>query len=571
MYNIKVGGLIMKFSKYVYERPNIEKIGIELQVLIDEFKKANAKRQIEIIYESFKVIDNLSSMGTIASIRHSINTKDEFYVKEQEYFDENAPLLQKYFNEFNLLAFNSPYKKELEKAFGKYFFDQIEVSLKAFDEKMIPLMIEENKLSTEYDKLIASAQIEFEGKTYTLTQMSPFLQHINRDTRHKAQLKVSNFFKENEAKIDELYDKLVKVRHEMALAKGYENFIELGYYRMGRTDYNSEDVYKYREQIKEVVVPAVSKLHKRKAKRLGIKALKSYDTINFLSGNPTPKGNKDELVSAAKVMYKEMSKETDEFFNFMLKRDLFDLESKPGKRGGGYCTYIPTYESPFIFANFNGTAHDVDVLTHEAGHAFQVYSSRKHIPSQRWSGMEGAEIHSMSMEFFAWPWIPLFFKEDSEKYYFTHLSGAISFLPYGALVDEFQHEVYKNPHLTPDERKQTWRRLEKIYLPNKDYDDDHFMEKGTYWFRQGHIFSVPFYYIDYTLAQVLAFQYWILNREDHEKAWNSYYKLCTLGGTKGFVSLIKESGLKNPFVDGTIKKTIKPLMEFLDSVDDMKL
>ncbi len=561
----------MKFNEYVYKRPNIEEIGNKLQVLIEEFGKSDAQRQIEIMSEFFKFTDDFSSMATIASIRHSIDTKDEFYINEQEYLDENGPLLQNYFYSFSMSAFNSPHRKELEKEFGTYFFDQIEVGLKAFDEKMVPLMIEENKLSTEYDKLIASAQIEFDGKVYTLTQMSPFTQHVNREIRHKAQLKVSAFFEENETKIDEIYDKLVKVRHEMALVKSYENFIELGYYKMGRTDYNSEDVYKYREQIKEVVVPAVSKLHKRKAKRLGIKDLKSYDTINFLSGNPTPKGNKDELVSAAKVMYKEMSKETDEFFKFMLKHDLFDLESKPGKRGGGYCTYIPTYESPFIFANFNGTAHDVDVLTHEAGHAFQVYSSRHHIPSQRWPGMEGAEIHSMSMEFFAWPWIPLFFKEDSEKYYFTHLAGAISFLPYGALVDEFQHEVYKNPNMTPEERKQTWRRLEKIYLPNKDYDDDHFMEKGTYWFRQGHIFSAPFYYIDYTLAQVLAFQYWILNRENHEKAWNSYYKLCTLGGTKGFVGLIKKSGLNNPFVDGTIKKTIKPLMEFLDSVDDMKL
>ena len=561
----------MKFSDYRYERPNIEQVGQQLQALIEQFKVADAQEQINIIRQSFDLFDEVGSMATIASIRHSVDTNDAFYLEERKYLDENGPLLSKYTNELDMLAFNSPHRDALVKAFGQHFFDQIEVGLKAFDEKMIPLFIEENKLSTQYDKLIAGAQIEFDGKTYTLTQMSPFIQHIDRDIRHQAQLKVSAFFEDNEKAIDDIYDKLVKVRHEMALIKGYENFIELGYYRMGRTDYNHKDVYQYREQIKEVVVPAVSKLQKRKSTRLGIKDLKSYDTIAFLSGNPTPKGSKDDLVNAAKVMYKEMSKETDEFFTFMLKHDLFDLESKPGKRGGGYCTFIPKYESPFIFANFNGTAHDVDVLTHEAGHAFQIYSSKHHIPSQRWPGMEGAEIHSMSMEFFAWPWIPSFFKEDAEKYYFTHLSGAISFLPYGALVDEFQHEVYANPTMTPDERKATWRRLEKIYLPTKDYDDDTFMEKGTYWYRQGHIFSSPFYYIDYTLAQVLAFQYWILNQDNHEKAWQSYYKLCTLGGTKGFVGLIKASGLNSPFVDGTIKKTIKPLMSFLDGIDDTKL
>lgn len=561
----------MKFKDYQYQRPDVDALGKQLQQLIEDFKGADAAKQIKIIRQSFKLLDDVSSMSTIASIRHSVDTNDEFYLQERKFIDERFPELSKYTNAFNMLAFESPHREALVEAFGQHYFDQIEVGLKSFDEKMIPLFVEQNKLSTEYDKLIAGAQIEFDGKTYTLTQMSPFIQHVDRDIRHRAQLKVSAFFEENEKAIDDIYDKLVKVRHEMALIKGYENYIELGYYRMGRTDYNDKDVYNYREQIKKVVVPAVMKLHERKSKRLGIKDLKSYDTIAFLSGNPTPKGTKDDLVNAAKVMYKEMSKETDEFFTFMLKHDLFDLESKPGKRGGGYCTFIPKYESPFIFANFNGTSHDVDVLTHEAGHAFQVYSSRHHIPSQRWPGMEGAEIHSMSMEFFAWPWIPSFFKEDAEKYYFTHLSGAISFLPYGALVDEFQHEVYKNPTMTPDERKATWRRLEKIYLPMKDYDDDYFMEKGTYWYRQGHIFSSPFYYIDYTLAQVLAFQYWILNRENHEKAWKSYYKLCTLGGTKGFVGLIEASGLESPFIDGTIEKTIKPLMAFLDSIDDTKL
>src|SRR5690606_28092373 len=197
-----------------------------------------------------------------------------------------------------------------------------------------------------------------------------------------------------------------------------------------------------------------------------------------------------------------------------------------GKQGGGYCTYIPEYKSPFIFANFNGTSHDVDVLTHEAGHAFQVYSSRDLLPEYRWPTMEAAEIHSMSMEFLAWPWIDQFFLEDTPKYKFNHLAGAISFLPYGVLVDEFQHHIYEKPGLTPDERKALWRKLEKKYMPFKDYGDDAFMEKGTYWLRQGHIFSAPFYYIDYTLAQVCAFQYWIKHQANRKEALESYLKLC---------------------------------------------
>ena len=308
------------------------------------------------------------------------------------------------------------------------------------------------------------------------------------------------------------------------------------------------------------------------AKRLGIENPKSYDlALSFLSGNPTPKGDRAWQVERAKKMYDEMSPETSEFFNFMLDRELLELDSKPGKQGGGYCTYIPEYRSPFIFANFNGTSHDVDVLTHEAGHAFQVYQSRDLVAEYRWPTMEAAEIHSMSMEFLAWPWIDQFFLEDTEKYKFNHLAGSVSFLPYGVLVDEFQHHIYEKPELTPDERKTLWRTLEKKYMPFKDYGDDAFLEKGTYWFRQGHIFGAPFYYIDYTLAQVCAFQYWIKHQENRKEALDSYLALCRLGGSKSFLGLLESAHLENPFKKGTVSKIVKPIKAYLDAVDDTKL
>jgi len=266
-----------------------------------------------------------------------------------------------------------------------------------------------------------------------------------------------------------------------------------------------------------------------------------------------------------------MSPETGEFINFMMDKDLLELDAKPGKQGGGYCTYFPTYRSPFIFANFNGTSGDVDVLTHEAGHAFQVYSSRDNIPSYRWPTLEAAEIHSMSMEFLAWPWINKFFEEDTDKYKFNHLASSLTFLPYGVAVDEFQVGIYENPTMSPDERKSLWRSIEKKYLPFKDYDDDAFLEKGTFWYRQGHIFGVPFYYIDYTLAQVCAFQYWVKSQEDHKKAFENYLALCKLGGSKSFVNLLESSKLENPFKDGTVAKIAKPIKAYLDSIDDSKL
>ena len=563
----------MKFNEYKYRRPDLDKVKKDLETNISLIgTNQSFETEQKAVQKVYEINDSIDSQATLVSIRNSLNTKDEFYEKEQEFFDENGPILQEYEHTFYQNLLKSSHRKALEKVMGTLVFERAELAQKTFKSEIIPDLQKENKLSTEYGKLIASAEIEFKGGTYNLSQMAPFIQDKDRETRHQAQLVVSKFFEENEKKIDDIYDNMVKVRHKIAKTLGYENFIQLGYDRFGRTDYNHKDVATYRDQIFEDIVPLVSKLTERKAKRLGITSPKSYDlALSFLSGNPTPKGDKNWLVDKAKTMYNEMSKETSEFFNFMVERDLLDLDSKPGKQGGGYCTYIPEYKSPFIFANFNGTSHDVDVLTHEAGHAFQVYSSRELSPEYRWPTMEAAEIHSMSMEFLAWPWIDQFFLEDTEKYKFNHLAGAVSFLPYGVLVDEFQHEIYGNPALTPEERKVLWRKLEKKYMPFKDYGDDDFMNKGTYWFRQGHIFGSPFYYIDYTLAQVCAFQYWILSQEDRKKALDSYLALCKLGGSKSFVDLVETAKLKNPFVKGTVKKIVEPIRAYLDQVDDTKL
>ena len=562
----------MKFKDFKYVRPDLDKLKSELMALIEQMSDEHTFEEVYNAYLEFdKLGEDLQSMASIASIRYSINTKDEFYKEERDFYNVEMPNLMPLFHQISLILYNSKHRAKLEEKLGKLMFEQTALSLKTFKPEIVPLLQEENKLSTEYSQLMSGAEIEFDGKVLNLSQMAPYVTHIDRDVRREAQLAVSGWMAQHEAEIDRIYDGMVKVRHQIALDLGYENYVQLGYDRMGRTDYGPADVKAYRDQIYEEVVPIVNELQARKAKRLGIEDPKSYDlAISFLSGNPTPKGDRPWMVERAKKMYEEMSPETGEFFNFMLRHELLELDSKPGKSGGGYCTYIPSHRAPFIFANFNGTSHDVDVLTHEAGHAFQVYSSRDLISSYRWPTMEAAEIHSMSMEFFAWPWIDKFFLEDTEKYKFSHLAGAISFLPYGVTVDEFQHWVYENPEATPNERKQAWRRIELKYLPHRDYGVDEFLSKGTYWFRQGHIFGSPFYYIDYTLAQVVAFQYWVKDQKDHKKAWDNYVSLCKLGGSYSFLGLLEQVGLDNPFVKGTVKRVAKPIKEYLDSVDDSK-
>jgi len=564
----------MKFNEYKYEHLDLEKIKKEFSELIKSFEKAeNVEGQVNAFDEIIKLRNHIETMQTLVSVRHSIDTNDEFYDKENEYMDEISPILFGFTNDFYKALVNSKFKDELIQKYGKFLFDLAENTLKTFSPEIIPDAQEENRLSSKYSKLIASAKIDFDGKELNLSQMVPYTQSKDRNVRIEAAKKVAQFFSENQDEFDDIYDSLVKVRTRMAQKMGYKNFVEFGYKQLSRLEYDAKMVEGYRKQVLENIVPLHTELRERQGKRLGVDKLKFYDeAIKFNSGNADPHGSPEWILNNGKTMYKELSKETDEFFTFMTENNLLDLLSKKGKMSGGYCTYIPEHKAPFIFANFNGTSHDIDVLTHEAGHAFQVYQSRGfEVPEYLWPSYEACEIHSMSMEFLTWPWMDLFFENDTDKYKFIHLSEALLFIPYGVTVDEFQHWVYENPEATPKERREKWIEIEKKYLPTRDYGEVEELKNGIFWFRQGHIFSSPFYYIDYTLAQVCAFQFWIKSRENREKAWQDYLNLCKLGGSKPFFELMKSANLKNPFEEGTLAFVIPKIKEYLDNVDDMNL
>ena len=563
----------MKFKDYVYERPDLKRITERFEILLEEFKDSQTlDQQNNILRQINEVRNNIETMSSLVHIRHSIDTKDEFYERENNFMDENEPKIEKLTFKFYKELVKSKFRDELEELWGEQIFNLAELHIQTFSEEIMDDLVAENKLITEYNKLIASAQLEFKGDIRNLSDMRPFLESKDRLTRKSASETMWGFFQKNESEFDRIYDELVKRRHKMAKTLGFSNYVEMGYKKLGRTDYNSKMVENYRKQVYEDLVPLVSDLNDRQKKRLGLEDMNYYDELlEYNTGNATPHGDSDWIIENGMKMYKELSSETDKFFTFMKDRELLDLLSKKGKMAGGYCTIIPDYRSPFIFSNFNGTSGDIDVLTHEAGHAFQFYMSMDYeLPEYRFPTLEACEIHSMSMEFLTWPWMELFFKDESEKYKFSHLSGAISFIPYGVTVDEFQHYVYENPEASPDERKSKWRQIEKKYLPFKNYDESEFLDRGTYWFKQGHIFGNPFYYIDYTLAQVCAFQFWIKNKEDEKTAWKDYLRLCKAGGSKSFLGLVELSDLENPFVDGTIKKTVKPLSDFLNSIDDSK-
>ncbi len=563
----------MKFEQYHYERPDKEQVLSTLKEFNEQLISAESFEIFRETFEKYNKYRNwYSTLSVLVEIRNSVDTTDEFYDKENDFWNEFMPLVTAETSKISKTIYNSKYKEKLQQLLGKHYFDLLEAELKTFNDEIIEDLIEENKLVSEYTKLTSSAQIFFDGEERNLSGMAKYTQHEDREVRTKAANLVANFFNDNLEKYDDRYDRMIKVRHKIANKLGFKNFVDLAYLRLMRTEYSSKEVAGYREQIFKEIVPLVEELKKSQAKRLGLDSLKFQDEgVMFKTGNPTPKGGRDFLVQNATTMYRELSDETGEFFDFMLEKNLLDLDTKKGKAGGGYCTYIADYRSPFIFANFNGTPHDVEVLTHEAGHAFQVFRSRDvQVPEYIWPTYEACEIHSMSMEFLTWPWMDLFFEEDTEKFKYYHIAGSLKFLPYGVTVDEFQHIVYENPELTPAERRAKWRETERKYLPSRNYEEVPLLENGMFFYRQGHLFSSPFYYIDYTLAQVCAFQFWKKANEDTKKAWAEYLHLCNLGGTKPFLQLVKEANLENPFTLGTIANVVPALKEYLESVDASK-
>jgi M3 family oligoendopeptidase len=562
------------FENYTYKRPNLEEVTEKFNLALENLKNApSAAEQNKVMMEINQIRNDLGTMFNLCYIRHSIDTNDEFYKNEQDYMDEIQPEVEGLVTQYYRVLVDSKFRPELEDKWGKQLFALAEGQLKTFIPEIVPLLQKENRLSTEYTKLMASAKIVFEGEERTLAQLEPFTESTDRVIRKSANEAKFGFMVEHETEFDRIYDELVKVRTEIAKTLGFKNFVELGYYRMMRTDYNAEMVANFRNQVKDFIVPIATKLKERQQERIGLDKLKYYDEgFKFQTGNAVPKGTPEWIIENGQKMYEDLSVETGIFFRFMQENNLMDLVAKKGKAGGGYCTFIENYKAPFIFSNFNGTSGDIDVLTHEAGHAFQVYSSRDfEIPEYAWPTYEACEIHSMSMEFFTWPWMDLFFKEDTDKYKFSHLSDALLFLPYGVSVDEFQHWVYENPEATPKERKLQWREIEKKYLPHKDYDGNEYLENGGFWQRQGHIFNSPFYYIDYTLAQICAFQFWKRSRENQEEAWTDYVKLCKLGGSMSFTKLVEAANLISPFEAGCVESVVGVIESWLNSVDDKKL
>ena len=556
-----------KFTELAYERPDLESLKKTVADMTEKIGQAkNAETVLDIIMDYDRLSRHYMTLFTIAQIRNTINTKDEFYDQEIEWLSEQMPLLSPLEVAFSDAVAGSPFRNEIESRLGKQYFAGIDLQKKMFCEKNIPLMQRESKLTLEYQKMMAACRIEFDGQELNLYGIQKYFEHEDRQVRAAAFKAYSDFYHSNEKRLEEIWDELISIRNEMGRNLGFENFIPLAYMQQGRTDYGMEEVASFREQVRQELVPLCSRLYEAQAKRLKIDHVMAYDEKwIFPDGNPLPAGDDDFMVAQARKMYHDMSRETGEFIDFMIDHELMDLKNKPGKASTGYMTALPDHLAPFVFSCFNGTIFDMQVLTHELGHAFAGYMAMRSQPIADYfsESTDIAEIHSMSMEQFAYPYAEMFFGDDADKFRFSHLQQAITFVPFGVAVDEFQHICYAHPELSPKERTYEWHKLEEKYMPWRRYENDEFMERGGYWYHKLHIYLYPFYYINYTLTTMGAMEFKKKNAEDHQKAWEDYMNLCKVGGSMSYLETLKLANLAIPFEAGSVKRAVSYAAEIL--------
>lgn len=560
----------MKFADISYTRADFDAAARFYASAAERLSAAGSFEEAEAVFlevEDFSA--KFDTALTVANIRHDIDTRDEFYDAEVAYIDEHAPELEEYVQRWQDALLRTPYRAAFEEKYNRVMFLNAEIDARTFSPEIVPELQRENALTTEYSKLLAGAQIPFEGGVYTLSQLTPIKQDADASRRAAAWAAEDAWYAEHAESLDAIYAELVMLRDKMGRKLGHDGYIPLGYDRMQRNCYDKADVERFRAAVVDYIVPIAYSVYETVAKRLGKSLPMGYAdcAMWFTDGNARPVGTPEDILEAGRSFYHELSGETAEFIDHMLENGMMDVLSRPGKAGGGYCTTLTAYKTPYIFANFNGTSGDVEVITHEAGHAFASWTSRDIVPAESSSpSLEGCEVHSMSMEFFAEPWAERFFGADADKFRWQHLADAVTFIPYGTLVDHFQHECYEHPEYTPEQRNAAWSRLAAVYMPwLKPEESLGFYSSGRAWQRQRHIYISPFYYIDYCLAQTVSLEFWAMIKRDKAAAWEKYMAYTRLGGTLTFRELLDRAGLDSPFEPETLKAVAEAAKAWLDA------
>ena len=556
------------FSELKIPRPNLDVFNHLYQEAIEKIGNAKDGNDIlEVLFEVDALSRRITDVLSATMIRHTIDTSDERYEQDHLWFEEHRPLFTKSILDFNDAIYNSPHKEFVEERIGSMFFVKNDIKKKTFCEDNIPLQQREAELMGEYEAIISSCQEEVLGEPQSFGALQALFSHEDREVRKAAFKAFSKFLESNEEKLEQIWDELLKVRDQMGKNLGYDNYIPLAYLDRLRLSYGQKELESFRQQVLDEIVPLCTKLYEFQAKNLGLDEIKVYDEeILFGDGNAKPLGDSKYMFQKTVDMLRDMSPETDEFIGFMLEHELIDYEIRPEKAPRSYATIMPSRKAPFLFYHFDGSPASLKNLPEGIGYAFAGYkaSRRQYLEEYYASSSDIMEIHAMSMVHFANKYAEHFFGEDADKYVFSIFHNYITFIPFSVAVDEFQHICYENLDMTPKERTQVWRDLEKKYMPWRKYDeDDEYMQRGGYWYHKPHFFFHPFYYIEYSLATINAMEMYQKYEERPGTAWKEYLELTDLGGSKSYLETLERSALTPAFEEGAVANSMKYVKNIL--------
>ncbi|MCU5605147.1 M3 family oligoendopeptidase [Bacillus cereus] len=516
--------------------------------------------------EQSKVIWDIEEQLRSHYIAFQCNTDDE-EIKDTFEHDQQfvKPLLKRYQNLLDNKYLESPFRMELDSNVYGLLDTKIKNAQKLFCEENIELEIQEDKLVTEYFEITGGLSGIWDGEEKTITELQSYLQDSNRDTRKKAKTIISEQFLSVEKELQNILNQLIEIRHQKAKNIQLENYRDYMFKKYERFDYSAKDCYELAESIRKYVVPLKDKILLEKKDKLQVDTLRPWDVSAVTPDQKVlkPIANENDLIEKSTHIFNKLDVEFSALLNRMYKHNCLDLTSRKGKAAGGFCEYLPASQLSYIFMNLNYTQDDIVTFIHEMGHSIhneliKPLKLRQYIEIPA----ETAELASMTMELFSLNYWDTFYtdKKDLKQAKINFFKDVISYLPIMLIVDQFQHWLYENPSHTSEERNEKYLQLQKHYQSSVIHIDGYENWIATSWLPVLHIFEVPFYYIEYAIAQLGALQMYKQYKEDPKQALENYKKALSLGSSQSIKEVYDAAGIRFDFSG----ETIKELMLFVE-------
>ncbi len=547
-----------------YQSPNISDLSQQWHTLLHELKSAMSFSQL--LYVISKV-DNIrasfQTMNALALINYDLNVSNNYYKFEVKRFNTYTPYFKQFENQFFQWLSESDYYNKLEAHFGKQWGFVAKFKASLHSDEVVLLQKQEEQVLQKYQALQNTAMHYIDGRQ---VKLSDYWESPNRKERKKAHDAYWQFVDNRQSQIDFYVSNLVSIRHKIAQTLGYENYTTLAYKNLKRFDITFDNMHFFKTQIRLHIVPLMQKINFEKADNLNLLGLSYYDTsIHFFDGNAKPIGDEDSLVATVDTLSARMHTKMTDFWELLQEKGLYDFKSRKTKMVARGATFgLPMYGYPFIKASLTGNAYDVNVLTHELGHAFQYYLSEEKGQAcyeYRMPGTDVAEVEAKAMEFLTWQWHDLFFAENTAKFQKAKLIETLQMLLRCAVNDDFQCFLYSNPTATAEERDTAYLQICESYFGDVNRNENDFLKRGGHWRTQWNIADMPFYGMSYALAGFVALQLWWQSKKDWEGTWSKYMDLCSQGGSVGFTDLIKILEVNSPFELGAVPLFCQNLMK----------